>query len=170
MYKHLPSQEQLQLCGSVNPRIHGCKLIFARAGRIAIDLLINRALVYGTLTGALVFIYAGSVIGLHYLLRGVNGDNQLTIVGSTLAIAALFQPLRLRIQYTIDQRFYRRKYDTARTVAAFSTTLHKEVDLDTLIEHLLAVVHETMQPAHVSLWLRLPEHIQQFHEHQPYQE
>jgi len=82
----------------------------------------------------------------------------------------LFQPLRQRIQHTIDQRFYRRKYDTARTVAAFSATLNKEVDLDKLSEHLLAVVHETMQPAHVSLWLRLPEHIQKSHQHQPYQE
>ena len=163
-------QQPPQLCGSVNTRIYGRGLILARTGWITTDLFINRALVYGTLTGALALIYAGSVIGLHYLLSGVNGDNQLTIVGSTLASAALFQPLRQRIQHTIDQRFYRRKYDTARTVAAFSVTLNKEVDLDKLSEHLLAVVHETMQPAHVSLWLRLPEHIQKSHQHQPYRE
>jgi hypothetical protein len=119
-----------------------------------IDVLINRTLVYGTLTASLAL-----VIGLQALLRGIiNQGNSVAIVLSTLAIAALFQPLRRRIQRIIDLRFYRSKYDAAKTVAAFSATLRQEVDLDQLREQLLAVVQETMQPSHVSLWVRPPEH------------
>ena len=122
-----------------------------------IDLLINRTLVYGTLTVLLVLIYVGLVIGLGSLVRlftGQLGQSPIIIVASTLAIAALFQPLRHRIQAIIDHRFYRRKYDAAKIVEAFSATLRNEVDLSQLREHLLNVVQQTMQPSHVSLWVR----------------
>jgi hypothetical protein len=124
-----------------------------------IDILINRTLVYGTLTVILTAVYLGLVIGLQALLRGlISQDNSVAIVFSTLAIAVLFEPLRQGIQRSIDRRFYRRKYDAAKIVAAFSATLRNEVDLDQLREQLVTVVQETMQPAHISLWLRPPEH------------
>jgi len=119
-----------------------------------IDIIINRSLVYGSLTLALALIYAGSVLALQALLGSFIEGNQFAIVGSTLVIAVLFQPLRRRIQALIDRRFYRQKYDAARTLEAFSATLRNEVNLNELREHLLGVVEETMQPAHVSLWLR----------------
>jgi len=120
-----------------------------------IDLLINRTLVYGTLTILLALVYFGLIFALQSLFQGFfKQNNGVTIVVSTLAIAALFQPLRHRIQAIIDHRFYRRKYDAAKTLEAFSATLRNEVDLNQLSEHLLNVVQETMQPAHVSLWLR----------------
>lgn len=123
-----------------------------------IDTIINKALVYGSLTGLLVAVYAGLIIGLQALVRGlINQDSSVAIVISTLAIAALFQPLRRRLQNLIDRRFYRRKYNAARTLEAFSATLRNEVDLAALSEHLVVVVQETMQPAHVSLWLRQPD-------------
>ena len=122
-----------------------------------IDVIINRTLVYTSLTVTLGLAYAALVIGLQFLFHGLTGRNQLALVGSTLVIAALFQPLRRRIQAYIDRRFYRRKYDMAKTLAAFSATLRNELDLNDLREQLLAVVQETMQPAHVSLWLRPPE-------------
>jgi len=126
-----------------------------------IDRLISRTLVYGALTIMLGLIYAGLIIGLQALLRTIiKQNNDVAIVVSTLAIYAFFQPLRRRIQAIIDWRFYRRKYDAAKTLAAFSATLRNEVDLATLSEHLVEVVQETMQPASVSLWLRPPAHQQ----------
>jgi hypothetical protein len=120
-----------------------------------IDVLINRTLVYGVLTVTLTVVYVGLVLGLQALLRGlISQDNGVAIVISTLAIAKLVQPLRKALQRLIDRRFYRHKYDAAKIVAAFSTTLRQEVDLDQLREQLLAVVQETMQPASLSLWMR----------------
>jgi hypothetical protein len=122
-----------------------------------IDLLINRTLVYGTLTVLLALVYFSLIFALQYLLRGIiSQNNDVAIVVSTLVIAALFQPLRHRIQAIIDRRFYRRKYDAAKIVDAFSATLRNELDLSQLREHILSVVQDTMQPSHVSLWLREP--------------
>jgi hypothetical protein len=109
-------------------------------------------------------VYVGSILLLQYLFRGIiHQENEVAIVISTVVIYALFQPVRRRIQAIIDRRFYRRKYDAARTIAAFSATLRHEVNLDQLREELVAVVQETMQPSHVSLWLRptVPDRKQQ---------
>lgn len=125
-----------------------------------IDRLINRTLVYGTLTGILALIYFGCVIALQMLLRGFTGGSELAIVASTLAIAILFHPLRRRLQEVIDRRFYRSKYDRARALEAFSAAMREEVDLTQLTEQLIAVVEETMQPASISLWLRQLENHQ----------
>ena len=119
-----------------------------------IVVIINRALVYGTLTAALALAYFGSVVVLQRFLTPVFGpQNDVAVVASTLAIAALFQPLRRRIQALIDRRFYRRKYDAVRTLARFSARLRDEVEMEVLTGDLLAVIEETLQPAHVSLWL-----------------
>ncbi|HLW00344.1 MAG TPA: hypothetical protein VKT82_16885 [Ktedonobacterales bacterium] len=124
-----------------------------------IDAIINKALVYGLLTGLLGALYAGLIIGLTGMAGVFTGitNQPVVLVISTLAIAALFTPARNRIQAIIDRRFYRRKYDAEKTLAAFSAALRNEVDLHELREHLLAVVQETMQPTHASLWLRTPE-------------
>jgi len=122
-----------------------------------IDLIINRTLVYGSLTGALALVYFGGVTLTQALVRNISGQEQLpqlVIVASTLAIAALFNPLRRRIQAFIDRRFYRAKYDARKILEAFSVRLREETDLEALNEDLVEVVRETMQPAHVSIWLR----------------
>jgi hypothetical protein len=122
-----------------------------------IDLLINRTLVYGALTATLVAVYFGGVTATQAIFRALTGQQeqpQLTIVVSTLVIAALFNPLRRRIQGFIDRRFYRKKYDAAKTLEAFSAKLRDETDLEALNSELVGVVRETMQPSHVSLWLR----------------
>jgi hypothetical protein len=120
-----------------------------------IDRIINRTLVYGTLTVILGLIYAGAVLVLGQLFGGVGTDPpSWAVAGATLAVAALFQPARRRIQQAVDRRFNRRKYNTTQTIEAFSTRLRDQVDLDTLSTELLAVVDQTMEPTRVSLWLR----------------
>jgi hypothetical protein len=126
-------------------------------GLYHLDIIINRALVYGSLTALLALVYFGGVTATQAIFRALTGQEeqpQLTIVASTLVIAALFNPLRRRIQAFIDRLFYRKKYDAAKTLEAFSAKLRDETDLDALNEDLVGVVRETMQPAHVSLWLR----------------
>ena len=131
-----------------------------------IDAIINRTLVYGSLSASLVLVYVGSVISLQYIFRTLTGGgSQLVIVASTLVIAALFNPLRRRIQEFIDRRFYRRKYDARNTLATFSQTLREETDLNALNAGLLSVVRETMQPEHLSMWLK-PGH--EAVRHRPY--
>ena len=118
-----------------------------------IDLIINRTLVYGALTALLAATYLGIVVLLQGVVPGAS-DSDLTIAGSTLAVAALFRPLRARVQSFIDRRFYRRKVDAQRTLESFTSRLRDDVDLDHLSADLIGVVTETMQPAHASLWLR----------------
>jgi hypothetical protein len=120
-----------------------------------IDLIINRTLVYGLLTATLVALYLSGVIVLQRIFVALTGErSSLAVVASTLLIAALFNPLRRRIQSFIDRRFYRSKYDARKTLEDFSVKLRDETDLEALNDDLVGVVRETMQPAHVSLWLR----------------
>jgi hypothetical protein len=120
-----------------------------------IDIIINRALVYGPLSAMLALIYVGGVVGMQTVLRAIAGqESTLAVVASTLAIAALFNPLRRRVQAFVDRRFYRSKYDARKTLEVFSAKLRDKTDLEALNGELVSVVRETMQPAHVSLWLR----------------
>jgi hypothetical protein len=122
-----------------------------------IDVVINRTLVYGSLTLMLALVYFGGVTVTQVLFQRLTSQQklpQLIIVASTLVIAALFSPMRRRIQSFIDRRFYRSKYDARKTLETFSAKLRNDTDLDALSDDLVGVVRETMQPAHVSLWLR----------------
>jgi hypothetical protein len=119
-----------------------------------IDVIINRALVYGSLTAMLALVYVGGVVGLQYAFRTLTGgESQLAVVASTLAIAGLFVPLRRLVQAFIDRRFYRRKYDAAKTLEAFGARLRDETNLESLSNDLVSVVRHTVQPEHVSFWL-----------------
>jgi hypothetical protein len=121
-----------------------------------IDLIIHRTLVYGGLTALLALVYLGGVVGVGGLVRGLTGQerNNLVVAASTLAVAGLFRPARSRIQRFIDRRFYRSKYDAQQTLADFSAKMRDEIDLDSLTSEMTAVVRDTVQPTHVSLWLR----------------
>jgi hypothetical protein len=135
----------------------GVGIAVMRYRLLDIDVVINRTLVYGSLTLMLALVYFGGVTvtqAVFSLLTGQEEQPQLAIVISTLVIAALFTPLRRRIQSFIDRSFYRRKYDAAKTLEEFSMKLRDETDLEALSNDLVGVVRETMQPAHVSLWLR----------------
>jgi Holliday junction resolvasome RuvABC ATP-dependent DNA helicase subunit len=129
------------------------------ANAFDIDVFVRRTLVYTLLTAILALLYAGMVFGSQFVLATFSpqtAQSPLILVGSTLVIAALFQPMRHRIQRTIDRRFYRQKYDASRIIERFSTSLRSEIDLAELSEQVVAVVQETMRPTHVSLWLRKP--------------
>jgi hypothetical protein len=122
-----------------------------------IDVIINRALVYTALTGLLTLAYLAVVTVLQSLFRPLTGESTLAVATSTLTAAALFRPARGGVQAFIDRRFYRKKYDAAQTVEAFSARLRDEIDLDALTAELVAVVGDAVQPSHVSLWLRRPQ-------------
>ena len=134
----------------------GMGLAILRYRLYNIDTLINRTLVYGSLTAMLLAVYLGGIVMLQRVFVSLTGERStLAVVASTLLIAALFTPLRGRVQWFIDRRFYRRRYDARKTLEAFSAQLREETDLDALSGDLVGVVRETMQPAHVSVWLRL---------------
>ena len=135
----------------------GVGIAVMRYRLLDIDVVINRALVYGSLAAILALVYSGGVTAIQALFTALTGQEeqpQLVIVVSTLVIAALFSPLRRRIQSFIDKRFYRSKYDARKTLEAYSAKLRNDTDLATLSDDLVGVVRETMQPTHVSLWLR----------------
>jgi hypothetical protein len=148
-------EDAITLCFGGVPIATGIAILKYR--HYDIDLIINRALVYGSLTVMLATVYFGSVTAAQTLFQTFTGQEefpQLAVAASTLLIAALFNPLRRRVQSFIDRRFYRRKYDARTTLKVFSARLRNKTDLDGLNAELVTVVKETMQPKHVSLWLR----------------
>jgi hypothetical protein len=119
-----------------------------------IDVLINRTLVYGSLTAVLGLVYVVTVLLSQQMLRGFTGGSDIAVAGSTLLVVALFQPIRARVQRLVDRRFYRARYDATRTIDAFAGRLRGDVDLDSVRADLIGVVHDTIHPAHASVWLR----------------
>jgi hypothetical protein len=149
----------IELMGGLGAAVIPVVMTFAilRYRLYDIDLIIRRTLIYGVLTALLAGVYFGGVVLIQALLKPLTGaGNDLAVVATTLLIAALFLPLRRRVQGFIDRRFFRRKYDAAKTVAAFGEHIRDEVELDKLTGRLVEVVDETMRPAHVSVWLRSP--------------
>jgi hypothetical protein len=138
------------------PLLAGLTVAVLRYRLFDVDRIVSRTLAYALLTALLIGVYAGLVFLLGRLLDPATGDSALAVAASTLAVAALFQPARRRVQAAVDRRFNRRRYDAARTIAAFSTRLRQEIDLDTLSAELLGVAEQTMQPVSASLWLRPP--------------
>jgi hypothetical protein len=146
--------DQLSVVGILLP-VAAVAIAILRYRLYDIDIIIRRTLVYSVLTAILALIYWAGVVGLQVLLRPIMGEgNDLAVVATTLAVAAIFFPLRRFIQQFMDRRFYRRKYDTARTLEAFGQVARDEVDLDALTGKLTSVVEETVQPQHLSLWLK----------------
>ena len=134
-----------------------CAVAILRFHLYEIDRIVNRTVVYGIVTVVLAGLYAGVVVAFDQVFDPLTQKSGLAVAASTLLVAVLFRPVRRWVQSVVDRRFYRRRYDAQRTLEVFSATLRDEVDLDTLATHLRGVVVETMQPAHVSLWLRTPE-------------
>ncbi|WP_040447419.1 hypothetical protein [Ktedonobacter racemifer] len=153
----------VHICPSVGERFFGCGINIAGflmavlyANAFDIDVFVRRTLVYTLLTATLAAVYVGLILGSQFAFASFSpqaAQSPLILVGSTLVIFILFQPLRHGIQRNIDRRFYRSRYDAARTVEAFSANLRQEVNLDQLCEQLLAAVQETMQPTSLSLWI-----------------
>ncbi|MFL5627755.1 MAG: hypothetical protein ACJ788_19420 [Ktedonobacteraceae bacterium] len=166
-----PDQEPTQTLVDYEPAskaiptasLSGYKLLLAVKSKMhsrlwELDVIVNRTLVYATLIGTLALIYLGSILLVqHFFHTFTHEESQIVLIGTTLAIISLFKPLKRHLQKVIDRRFYRQKYNASQTLDAFGATLREEVDLAQLSEQLVAIVKETMQPAHVTLWLRQSE-------------
>ena len=152
-------QPVLDIMGALSLGLMGITLAIAvtRYRLFDIDVIIRRTTSYAILTGMLLLVYFGSIVVLQRLLSPITGESQAAVVLSTLLIAALFLPLRRRVQDAIDRRFFRKKYDAEQVLAQFAATVRDETDLDALTAELVRVIQETMQPEFVSVWLKEPD-------------